>query len=32
MVQANGLLVLAHDQGQVEAGDWVDVMMFAGVM
>jgi len=32
MVQANGLLVLAHDQGQVQPGDWVDVMMFAGVI
>jgi molybdopterin molybdotransferase len=32
MVQANGLLVLPHDQGNVEPGDTVDVMVFAGVM
>ena len=28
MVQANGLIVLHHDQGNVAAGDMVDVMMF----
>ena len=30
MVQANGLIVLGHDQGHVAAGDEVDVMMFDG--
>jgi molybdopterin molybdotransferase len=29
-VQANGLIVLHHEQGHVEPGDWVDVMMFDG--
>ena len=28
MVQANGLIVLSHDQGHVAVGDAVDVMMF----
>lgn len=32
MVQANGLIVLHHDQGNVTAGDTVDVMMFDGVV
>ena len=32
MVQANGLIVLHHDQGQVGLGDEVDVMMFDGVI
>lgn len=32
MVQANGLIVLHHDQGPVAAGDAVDVMMFDGVI
>ncbi len=32
MVQANGLIVLHHDQGNVGAGDEVDVMMFDGVI
>ena len=32
MVQANGLIVLRHDQGDVAAGDMVDVMMFDGVI
>ncbi|MEX1165701.1 MAG: gephyrin-like molybdotransferase Glp, partial [Hydrogenophaga sp.] len=32
MVQANGLIVLAHDQGDVAVGDSVEVMMFEGVM
>ena len=27
MVQAQGLVVLAHDSGTVSAGDWVDVWM-----
>jgi molybdopterin molybdotransferase len=30
MVQANGLIVLDHTQGDVAPGDWVDVMMFDG--
>ena len=32
MVQANGLIVLGHDQGSVSAGDLVEVMMFEGVI
>ena len=32
MVQANGLIVLAHGQGDVSPGDLVDVMMFEGVI
>ncbi len=32
MVQANGLIVLHHEQGNVAAGDEVDVMMFEGVI
>ena len=32
MVQANGLIVLHHTQGNVAAGDAVDVMMFDGVI
>ena len=32
MVQANGLVVLHHAQGNVAAGDEVDVMMFEGVV
>ncbi len=32
MVAANGLIVLHHAQGDVAAGDAVDVMMFEGVM
>jgi molybdopterin molybdotransferase len=32
MVQANGLIVLHHDQGNVATGEKVDVMMFEGVM
>jgi molybdopterin molybdotransferase len=32
MVQANGLIVLHHDQGNVAPGDEVDVMMFDGVI
>jgi len=32
MVQANGLIVLHHSQGNVAAGDEVDVMMFDGVI
>ena len=30
MVQANGLIVLGHEQPTVQSGDWVDVMMFDG--
>jgi len=32
MVQANGLIVLSHSQGNVAVGDTVDVMMFDGVI
>ncbi|CAN5503753.1 molybdopterin molybdotransferase MoeA [soil metagenome] len=32
MVQANGLIVLHHGQGNVAAGDTVDVMMFDGAI
>jgi molybdopterin molybdotransferase len=32
MVQANGLIVLHHDQGDVAVGDGVDVMVFDGVI
>lgn len=32
MVQANGLIVLHHGQGNVAVGDEVDVMMFEGVV
>jgi len=32
MAQANGLIVLHHEQGHVAAGDKVDVMMFDGAM
>ncbi len=32
MVEANGLIVLHHDQGSVAVGDPVDVMMFDGVI
>lgn len=32
MVQANGLIVLGHDQGHVAPGDEIDVMMFDGVL
>ncbi len=32
MTQANGLIVLRHDQDSVAAGDSVDVMMFDGVI
>jgi molybdopterin molybdotransferase len=30
MVQANGLIVLGHEQATAQVGDWVDVMMFDG--
>jgi molybdopterin molybdotransferase len=32
MVQANGLIVLHHDQNSVEIGDEIDVMMFEAVI
>ncbi len=32
MVEANGLIVLHHSQGNVAVGDCVDVMMFSGVV
>ena len=32
MVQANGLIVLHHAQGNIAAGDEVDVMMFEGAI
>ena len=32
MVQANGLIVLHHSQGNIAPGDEVDVMMFDGVI
>ncbi len=32
MVQGNGLIVLHHEQGDVQPGDTVDVMMFDGVI
>ena len=32
MVEANGLIVLHHSQGNVAMGDAVDVMMFSGVV
>ena len=32
MVQANGVIVLHHEQGSVAVGDPVDVMMFDGVI
>lgn len=32
MTQANGLIVLGHDQGNVATGDEVDVMMFDGAI
>ena len=32
MVQANGLIVLHHGQGNVAVGDMVDVMVFEGVI
>jgi molybdopterin molybdotransferase len=32
MAEANCFVVLAHDQGQVNAGDEVDVMLFEGLI
>ncbi len=31
MVEAHGLIVLPHDSGDVNPGDWVSVMVFEGV-
>jgi molybdopterin molybdotransferase len=31
MVEADGLIVLAHEQGDVQIGDWVDVVRFDGI-
>ncbi len=31
MVEADGLIVLAHEQGDVEVGDWVDVARFDAI-
>ncbi len=31
MVQADGLMVIPHEQGDVQPGDWVDVMLFDGL-
>ena len=28
MVEADGLIVLAHEQGDVQVGDWVEVTLF----
>jgi molybdopterin molybdotransferase len=32
MAEANGLMVLHHEQGNIAAGDSVDVLMFEGVL
>lgn len=32
MSEANGLMVLPHDQGNIEAGNWVDVLPFDGLI
>jgi molybdopterin molybdotransferase len=32
MSVANGLVVLHHEQGDVEAGGWVDVLPFDGLV
>ena len=32
MSLANGLVVLPHSQGKAEAGDWVDVLPFDGLV
>lgn len=32
MSRANGLVVLGHDQGDVAAGEWVDVLPFEGLV
>jgi molybdopterin molybdotransferase len=32
MSQANGLVVLEHDRGDVDAGEWVDVLPFDGLV
>jgi molybdopterin molybdotransferase len=32
MSEANCFVILSHDQGNVEAGDWVDVALFDGLL
>jgi molybdopterin molybdotransferase len=32
MSEANALVVLHHEQGDVAAGDWVDAIPFDGLM
>jgi molybdopterin molybdotransferase len=32
MSEANGLVVLSHEQGDVNAGDFVDVLPFDGLI
>jgi len=32
MSEANGLMVLSHDQGNIEPGNWVDVLPFDGLI
>jgi molybdopterin molybdotransferase len=32
MSEANCFVILAHDQGNVAAGDWVDVALFDGLL
>jgi molybdopterin molybdotransferase len=32
MSEANCLIILHHDQDTVQSGDWVDVVMFEGLI
>jgi molybdopterin molybdotransferase len=32
MSEANCFVILAHDQGNISAGDWVDVALFDGLL
>jgi molybdopterin molybdotransferase len=32
MSEANCFVILAHDQGNIAAGDWVDVALFDGLL
>jgi molybdopterin molybdotransferase len=32
MSEANCFVILAHDQGNIVAGDWVDVALFDGLL
>jgi molybdopterin molybdotransferase len=32
MSEANCFVILAHDQGNIAAGDWVDVALFEGLL